>query len=118
MLVVLICLAEIFTGHTDIAVKTMGIWIPSALLLEATFKVADARGKPLLIFSELLVIFLNLTFEAGAAFESLRRGSLSMLYRKILYSPGQLTVEWDSRIVRAWGIIIALFLTLVVIYAT
>lgn len=118
VLVLLMCLAEIFTGHSDIAAKTIAVWIPTALLLEAIFKVAKAREKPPLIFSEFLSTLLNLTFEAGTILESLRRGSLSMLYQKILYSPGQLIAEWDSRVVRSWSIIIALLLTLVVIYTT
>jgi hypothetical protein len=94
------------------------VWIPSTLLLETGFRLAKAREKPYLIFSELLAILLDLTFEAGAILESLRRGSLSMLYRKILYSPGQHIVEWDNRIMRSWSLLIALLLALVVIYTT
>ena len=112
----LICLTGILSGHRDVAVMGIIVWTASTLLLESTVKVSRAREKLHLIFFWLFARFLDLIFEAGAIFESLRRGSPSMLYKRIVYTPGQLVVEWESEVVRSWSIVIGLLLTLIVMW--
>jgi len=112
----LICLTGILTAHRDIAVMSIIVWTVSTLLIESTFKVSRTGEKPHLIFFWLVARFLDLIFEAGAIFESLRRGSLSMLYKRIVYTPAQLIFEWESEVVRSWSIIIGLLLTLIVVW--
>ena len=112
----LVCLTGILSGHRDVAVMTIVVWTVSTLLVESTIKVSRAREKPYLIFFGLFSRFLDLIFEAGAIFESLRRGSLSMLYKRIVYTPAQLIFEWESEVVRSWSIIIGLLITLIVVW--
>lgn len=112
----LICLTGILTAHPDVAVMSIIVWTVSTLLIESTFKVSRAGEKPHLILFWLVARFLDLIFEAGAIFESLRRGSLSMLYKRIVYTPAQLIFEWESEVVRSWSIIIGLLLTLIVVW--
>lgn len=116
LLIALVCLAEILTGHSDIAIMIIAVWILSTLLIESIIKVTRRDEKPYLIFFEFMATLLNLTFEAGAVFESLKRGSLSMLYKRIIYTPAQFIFEWESEVVRSWSIIIGLLLTIVVVW--
>ncbi|MCK4825474.1 glycosyltransferase, partial [bacterium] len=74
LLIALACLAYILTGHSDIAVMVIVVWTFSTLLMEAIIKVIIAGEKPHFIFFELIATLLNLVFDAGAIFESLRRG--------------------------------------------
>ncbi len=116
MFIAIACLAYILTGHSDIAVVSIVTWMLSTLLIEAIIKVIKAGEKPYFIFFELMATLLNLAFDAGTVFESLRRGSLSMLYKRIIYTPALLILEWKSEVVRSWSITIGLLLTIIVVW--
>lgn len=116
LFIALASLAYILTDHSDIAVIIIITWIISVLLVEAIIKVIRAGEKPSFVFFELVATLLNLVFDAGTVFESLRRGSISMLYKKIIYTPAQLIFEWESEAVRSWSIAIGLLLTLIVVW--
>ena len=53
-----------------------------------------------------LSYWLIFIFELGTIFESLKNGSLSMLYKKIIYGQGQLIYEWEHRMIQSWSFII------------
>ncbi|MBT9166886.1 MAG: hypothetical protein DDT19_00210 [Syntrophomonadaceae bacterium] len=110
-----VALAYILTGHNGIAAVMIVVWVLSTLLIEGIIKVIRARGKLYLIFFEVPATLLNLVFEAGTIFESLRRGSLTILYKRIIYTPGQLIFEWENEAARSWGIIIGLLIILVLL---
>ena len=116
LLIALACSAYILTGHSNIAVMIILIWMLSTLLIEAIIKIIRAGERLHLVFSEFMATLLNLAFDAGAVFESLRRGSLSMLYKRIIYIPAMLISEWESEAVRSWSITIGLLLTLIVVW--
>jgi hypothetical protein len=116
LLIALACSAYILTGHSNIAVMIIIIWMLSTLLIEAIIKIIRAGERLHLVFSEFMATLLNLAFDAGAVFESLRRGSLSMLYKRIIYIPAMLISEWESEAVRSWSITIGLLLTLIVVW--
>ena len=56
--------------------------------------------------------WLIFVFELGAILESLKNGSLSMLYKKIMYGHEQLIFEWEHRVIQSWSFIVtfAIFL--------
>ena len=114
-LVVLASLAYTLTGHNGIAAVMIVVWVLSTLLLEGIIKVIRARENLYLIFFEVSATLLNLVFEAGAIFESLRKGNLSMLHKRIIYTPSQLIFEWESEVVRSWSIIVGLLITVVLL---
>jgi glycosyltransferase involved in cell wall biosynthesis len=115
--IVFACLAYILTGHSDVAIMIIVVWMLSTLLIESIIKVIRAGEKHYFIVFEFMATLLNLIFDAGTIFESLRRGSCTMLYKRIIYTPALLIYEWESEVVRSWSIIIGLLLTLIVMWA-
>lgn len=63
-----------------------------------------------------LSFWLIFIFELGAVFESLRNGSLSMLYRRILYSQGQLIFEWKHKVIQSWSYILTFIIFLFILF--
>jgi GT2 family glycosyltransferase len=117
LLIALACSSGyIFTGHSDIPVMTIMVWMFSTLLIEAVIKVIIVGEKLRLIFFEFMATLLNLVFDAGIVFESLSRGSLSMFCKRIIYTPALLILEWESEAVRSWSITIGLLLMLIVLW--
>lgn len=116
LLLVVASLAAVLNGRWDIAIVTTVGWIASTLLAESIIKGIKSGEKPSSIPLRLVARLLDLVFEAGAIFESLRRGSLSMLYKRIVYTPCQLAIEWEGEVVRSWSIIVGLLLTTVAVW--
>jgi GT2 family glycosyltransferase len=115
LLILVLFLIEFFTRFKSLSIKTAVTWVVSCLLFETILRLFADKQKTWNVVSVLLAIFFNLTFEAGAIFESLKKGSLSMLYQKITYTSSQNVTEWDSRIIRSWSIVIGFLITLGVI---
>lgn len=63
-----------------------------------------------------LSFWLIFIFELGAAFESLRNGSLSMLYRRIIYSQGQLIFEWNHKVIQSWSYLLTFIIFLFILF--
>lgn len=92
--------------------KLLIIWILCVPLIETLLRSYKAKEKATAFLFAYLSIWLTFIFELGALFESLKNGSLSMLYKKISYGPGQLIFEWKSKILQNWSFIIGLFIAL------
>jgi len=93
LFVVLVCIPFILTKHYIITFFIIFVWIFSTILLEATIKIVKNGEKFHYIFFYLTAICLNLIFDLGTIFESLKNGSSSMLFKRIVYTPAQLTIE-------------------------
>jgi len=116
LLLVVASLAAVLSGHWDIAIIAIVGLMVFTLLVESIIKGIKSGETPYSIPLRLVARLLDLVFEAGTIFESLRRGSLMMLYKRIIYIPGQLAIEWESEVVRSWSIIVGLLLTTVAVW--
>lgn len=85
-------------------------WLLCVPTIEAFLKSYRAKFTDFLL--NYLSYWLISIFELGAIFESLKNGSRSMLYKKILYGKGQLIFEWDRRVIQSWSSIITLLIFL------
>jgi glycosyltransferase involved in cell wall biosynthesis len=66
-------------------------------------------------FSSIYISFwLIFIFEFGSVFESLRKGSLLMLSRKLLYGKEQVIFEWDSKVIQSWSYTITFLIFLLI----
>ncbi len=86
------------------------IWLFCVPFIETFLKTYRLRFANFL--SNYISFWLIFIFELGAVFESLRRGSLTMLYKKILYGKGQVIFEWDSKVIQSWSYIITFLIFL------
>ena len=91
------------------------IWLLCVPIIVAFLRNYENKKKIINFLFDYLSLWLIYIFELGAIFESLKKGSLSMLYKKILYGQGQLVYEWDQRILQSWSYILTFIIFLFVI---
>jgi glycosyltransferase involved in cell wall biosynthesis len=91
------------------------IWLLCVPIVEAFLRNYENKKKITNFLFDYLSLWLIYIFELGAIFESLKKGSLLMLYKKILYGQGQLVYEWDQRILQSWSYILTFIIFLFVI---
>jgi cellulose synthase/poly-beta-1,6-N-acetylglucosamine synthase-like glycosyltransferase len=89
------------------------IWLFCTSIVETFLKSQKSKFTDFsLNYLSFLLIFI---FELGQVFESLKNGSLSMFYKKIVYGKGQLIFEWNGRVVRSWSYILSFVIILFVL---
>jgi cellulose synthase/poly-beta-1,6-N-acetylglucosamine synthase-like glycosyltransferase len=89
------------------------IWLFCVPFIETFLK--TYRLKFASFLSNYLSFWLIFIFELGAVFESLKRGSPSMLYKKILYGKGEMIFEWDGKVIQSWSHILTFVIFLFIL---
>jgi glycosyltransferase involved in cell wall biosynthesis len=103
-------MVSMLTGFGWRVAELLAIWLLFVPIIEAFLKSYKSKFADFL--PNCLSFGLISIFELGAMLESLKNGSFSMLYKKIVYGKGQLIFEWDSKVVQNWSYVLALIIFL------
>lgn len=113
LLILLICTTIL---GPIIAFTTVIVWTGLTIFIESIIKIIKTREKPQVIFYWIFAKLLDLTFEVGTIFESIRKRSLSMFYKRIVYTDDELIFEWKNESVRSSSIVSGILIVLIIVW--
>jgi GT2 family glycosyltransferase len=90
-------------------------WFFMFLSLNSSFKVISSNESLKNIFLEIPAQFLHFLFDFGTTFESIKNKSLQVFLKEPLDDPRQIILSWNEKVIKAWSIILSVFIVLLIL---